>query len=186
MADFVVEITQEQPPQVIVTPAVVGGTGEGGEGTTDHGALTGLADDDHAQYHNNARGDARYSQLGHAHAAQQVFENAVFFKGGTLTAAPGVGRFPVPVAATIVEVRATVNTAPTTSGITIDVNRNGTTIYTTQGNRPTIAAGSNASSVSTNMDVTSLAAGDYLTVDVDAIGSGIAGADLVVLVRYRY
>jgi hypothetical protein len=29
-------------------------------GVTDHGALTGLADDDHTQYHNDARGDARY------------------------------------------------------------------------------------------------------------------------------
>jgi len=27
---------------------------------TDHGALTGLTDDDHSQYHNDARGDARY------------------------------------------------------------------------------------------------------------------------------
>lgn len=31
-----------------------------GGGVTDHGALTGLADDDHPQYLNNARGDARY------------------------------------------------------------------------------------------------------------------------------
>ena len=30
----------------------------------DHGTLTGLADDDHTQYHNNARGDARYPKLG--------------------------------------------------------------------------------------------------------------------------
>lgn len=29
-------------------------------GVTDHGALTGLADDDHTQYHNDARGDTRY------------------------------------------------------------------------------------------------------------------------------
>lgn len=28
--------------------------------TTDHGELTGLADDDHTQYHNDTRGDARY------------------------------------------------------------------------------------------------------------------------------
>lgn len=35
---------------------------------SDHGALEGLADDDHPQYHNDARGDARYSQLGHSHA----------------------------------------------------------------------------------------------------------------------
>lgn len=32
---------------------------EGGSGG-DHGALTGLGDDDHAQYHNDARGDIRY------------------------------------------------------------------------------------------------------------------------------
>lgn len=31
-----------------------------GGGVTDHGALTGLADDDHTQYHTDARGDARY------------------------------------------------------------------------------------------------------------------------------
>lgn len=32
----------------------------GGGGVTDHGALTGLADDDHLQYHTDGRGDARY------------------------------------------------------------------------------------------------------------------------------
>lgn len=32
----------------------------GGGGTSDHGALTGLSDDDHSQYHNDTRGDARY------------------------------------------------------------------------------------------------------------------------------
>lgn len=32
-------------------------------GVTDHGALTGLADDDHGQYHNDARGDARYAPI---------------------------------------------------------------------------------------------------------------------------
>lgn len=37
--------------------------GGGGGGVTDHGALTGLADDDHPQYHNDARGDARYLSL---------------------------------------------------------------------------------------------------------------------------
>lgn len=34
--------------------------GGGGGGVTDHGALTGLSDDDHPQYHTDARGDARY------------------------------------------------------------------------------------------------------------------------------
>jgi hypothetical protein len=49
------------------------GTPPGG-GVTDHGALTGLSDDDHPQYHNNTRGDARYSQLGHNHDATYVNE----------------------------------------------------------------------------------------------------------------
>jgi len=35
-------------------------TGISGAGVSDHGALTGLGDDDHTQYHNNTRGDARY------------------------------------------------------------------------------------------------------------------------------
>lgn len=43
----------------------IGPTGPAGEsGTTDHGLLIGLADDDHAQYHTDARGDARYYPRG--------------------------------------------------------------------------------------------------------------------------
>ena len=38
----------------------IGMVAGGGGGVTDHGALTGLADDDHTQYHTDARGDARY------------------------------------------------------------------------------------------------------------------------------
>jgi hypothetical protein len=49
---------------------------------TDHGALSGLADDDHIQYHNDVRGDARYytkaqsdanyAPLSHTHDASDV------------------------------------------------------------------------------------------------------------------
>ncbi len=49
---------------------VPGGGGEGG--VTDHGALTGLSDDDHPQYHNNARGDARYALIAHSHIISNV------------------------------------------------------------------------------------------------------------------
>lgn len=38
-------------------------------GVTDHGALTGLSDDDHPQYHNDARGDARYYTKGQVDSA---------------------------------------------------------------------------------------------------------------------
>lgn len=81
---------------------------------------------------------------------------------------------------TIRSVRVTADTAPTGSAITIDVNKNGTTIFTTQANRPTIAATGHTSGKVTNMDVTTLADGDYVTFDVDAVGSTIAGSNLTV------
>ena len=43
-----------------------------GGGVTDHGALTGLGDDDHTQYHTNARGDARYYQKSEVYTKAQV------------------------------------------------------------------------------------------------------------------
>lgn len=58
----------------------------GGGGATDHGALTGLADDDHTQYHTDARGDARYSALGHTHTASQISDSTTVGRA-VLTAA---------------------------------------------------------------------------------------------------
>jgi hypothetical protein len=49
--------------QFTLTTIGTGFTVADGGGVTDHGALTGLADDDHTQYLNNARGDARYPTL---------------------------------------------------------------------------------------------------------------------------
>lgn len=48
-----------------------------GGGSSDHGTLTGLADDDHAQYHNDARGDARYAPVAHVGAGSTAHANAV-------------------------------------------------------------------------------------------------------------
>jgi hypothetical protein len=48
--------------------AAGGGGGSGGGGVTDHGALSGLGDDDHPQYHNDSRGDTRYYTKGQADA----------------------------------------------------------------------------------------------------------------------
>jgi len=44
-------------------------TGGGGGGVTDHGALSGLGDNDHPQYLTEAEADALYSLLGHTHGA---------------------------------------------------------------------------------------------------------------------
>ncbi len=60
----------------------------GGTGVTDHGALTGLADDDHPQYLNNTRGDVRYytkSQVDDAIAGASGAVASVAGKTGAVT-----------------------------------------------------------------------------------------------------
>jgi hypothetical protein len=84
-----------------------------------------------------------------------------------------------PCTLTIVKVKICVKTAPTGAALIVDVNKGGTTIFTTQENRPQIAAGATSGDSGTP-DVTSLVEGDKLTVDIDAIGSSVAGADLTV------
>lgn len=103
---------------------------------------------------------------------------------GTLSVVAGAYRLYNDTGATltIIAARASVGTAPTGQSLIVDINKNGTTIFSTQANRPTIAAGGNTSGKVTNMNTTSLAAGEYLTADVDQVGSGTAGADLMVAV----
>jgi hypothetical protein len=100
---------------------------------------------------------------------------------GTLTVRAGTRRWYNTTGRTLTvkEIRAYCVTAPTGAAIIVDVNKNGTTMYTTQANRPTIAV-STTSVVAALPDVLTLAPGDYMTVDIDQIGSTIAGADLTV------
>lgn len=116
------------------------------------------------------------------HTHTLTFSLTSFFKSGVLTVTTGAQRLPIDGIYTIVGTRLMVGTAPTGASLIVDVNKNGTTIYTTQGNRPTIADGANAGGPGATPDVTSLAAGDYLTVDIDQVGSSVAGADLTVSV----
>jgi hypothetical protein len=83
---------------------------------------------------------------------------------------------------TVQHVRLYAGTAPTGAAILVDLNKNGTTMFSTQGNRPTIADGANAETATTAPDVTAVAAGDRLSVDIDQVGSSIAGANLAVVV----
>lgn len=80
----------------------------------------------------------------------------------------------------ISKIVASVATAPTGAALLVDVNKNGTTIFTDQTKRPSIAAAANVSTLGVPATEVTLAAGQYLTFDVDQIGSGTAGSDLVV------
>lgn len=105
---------------------------------------------------------------------------------GTLVAGVGVVAIPIWRTIDILNIRVRINTAPTGASAIFDVNKNGTTIFTTQGNRPTVAISANEDLTSAPDVVTATAtAGDYLTVDVDQIGSTVAGANATIVIEYR-
>ena len=105
------------------------------------------------------------------------------FIAGVLVTSTGVARLRIPEDIFIIDAAAMVGTAPTGASLIVDVHLNGTTIFTTQANRPTIAISAFDSGLATP-DVQVAAAGQYFTVDVDQIGSTIAGSDLTVFIRY--
>jgi hypothetical protein len=116
----------------------------------------------------------------HTHAGGSTKIFIPLSMAGTLATGVGKARIYMDASYTIASVRASVGTAPTGTSLIVDVNKNGTTIFTTQTNRPTISSYTTA--LITNMEVTTVAAGDYLTVDIDQVGSTVAGTDLVVLI----
>jgi len=107
----------------------------------------------------------------------------IFASSGVQVTGTGTLRYYPPAAATISAVRASVGTSPTGSSLICDVRKNGTTIFTTTGNRPTITASANTG-LSGTPDVTALTTTDYLTVDVTQIGSTVAGSDLTVSIFF--
>lgn len=116
------------------------------------------------------------------HTHTLSFALSAFSKSGTLSPSNGTLRLPVDGTYTITGTRLTVGTAPVGTSLIIDVLKNGTTIYTTQANRPTITAGSNSGGPGSTPDVTGLAAGDYLTINIIQVGSTTAGSDLTVTI----
>jgi hypothetical protein len=81
----------------------------------------------------------------------------------------------------VTSVRAAVGAAPFGGGaVTVDVNLDGTSIFTTPADRPSVPVGANTSAPTT------LAAtwppGAYLSVDIDQVGVDPPGSDLTVTV----
>lgn len=109
----------------------------------------------------------------------------VFTVPGVLAVGARPARWQIQFAMRVVEVRTAVGTAPTGSTILVDVNKNGTTIFTTQGNRPSIAiSGFLSAAAVPDAAAAAYVAGDYVTVEIDQKGSTIAGSDLTVAIEY--
>ena len=117
-------------------------------------------------------------------ATYYVERELSFFIAGNQYVHSHPARLYVNATTTIKDARCSVNTAPTGSSLIVDVNLDGTTIFSTQANRPTIAI-SGFTAVSGTPNTTSASSGSYFSIDVDQIGSTLPGSDLVCQVRIR-
>ena len=95
--------------------------------------------------------------------------------------AAGKAIFRVPFACKIKAISIAVDIAPTGASAIFDIHKNGTTLFTTQANRPTVAAAAVSASVALP-DVTTLAAGDVLTIDCDQVGSSVASTGFTIAI----
>lgn len=117
---------------------------------------------------------------------------------GAVSAAAGAVPYPVPFPCELVGVHLAIGTAPAGADLIVDVNKNGTTVFTDQDKRPKIAASATTGSVEiapalsagtnyiyspypTASPLATFAEGDKVTVDVDQVGSGTAGSNLGVV-----
>jgi hypothetical protein len=89
---------------------------------------------------------------------------------------------PSPIAGTITAVKSTARVAASTD-YTLDIHKGGTTIYTTQGNRP-VRTSAHGTGLATHTlpDVTAISANDLFTVDVDVEGTDLE--DLLMVIYF--
>ena len=84
----------------------------------------------------------------------------------------------------IIKAYANVKVAPTGADLIIDLNKNASTIWSTQANRLKILAGA-TEGTQTSFNTISLVEGDKLTMDIDQVGSTVAGEDLTVSLKCK-
>lgn len=108
-----------------------------------------------------------------------------FAHTGALGVRTGVRGYPVPFACQVLGVIGYVASPPVGSDVIFDVNADGVTLFGTQSARPRILDGSTSMTEATGMTVTSLSAGQVLTVDVDQVGASVPGSDLTLVIRIR-
>jgi hypothetical protein len=102
-----------------------------------------------------------------------------------LTTGTNKVRFRMPYAATLLAVRANVNTAPTGSTLIVDVNEAGTSVLGTKLSIDATETSSTTAASAATITDTSLADDAEISIDIDQIGSTVAGAGLKVSLFVR-
>lgn len=122
-----------------------------------------------------------------AYVDGKAIKQMIFFVAGAAAVGTNVTlRLKIGFAGTIVKARAYAKTAPVGSNLIFDVNKNGTTIWSTQANRLKVTAGNNEDTDITAFNTTTFAADDVFTVDIDQIGSTTAGSDISIEIDVTY
>lgn len=111
-----------------------------------------------------------------------ITRGIAFYIAGPIVVETQAMSFIAPCDLTLLDVVSAVDIAPTGSDLILDIHKNDETVFTTQENRPTITAGT-TSNTSVTPDITSIKAGDKITLEIDQKGSIISSSNLSVTVR---
>jgi hypothetical protein len=91
--------------------------------------------------------------------------------------------FRMPWAATLTSVRSSVTTAPTGSTLIVDINEGGTTILSTKLSIDASEKTSTSAATAAVISDSALADDAEITIDIDQVGSTVAGAGLKITLR---
>ena len=86
----------------------------------------------------------------------------------------------MPFGMTLTSVSLRAKTAPTGQAVIVDINENGTTLFST---RPQINASATTGGSSAVFSDATVAAGSVLTIDIDQVGSSAAGAGMTIILN---
>ena len=115
-----------------------------------------------------------------------VFDLTVGDETTALTAATGKKTWRAPFAFTLTGVRASVTTAPTDADLIVDINMGGTTILSTKLSIDATEKTSTTAATAAVISTSAITDDAEITIDIDQIGSSVAGAGLkVVLIGTR-
>lgn len=144
--------------------------------------LTGIADTNALVYDSGTNKIIAGEAVGGGGGGGGVSGDGFWHIDGLLAIQAGVGfSYVVPRACTIAFVFIHCKETGSADSTIIDINLNGTTIFTTQGGRPSLAFDdANAVAKSGTPDVVDLVEGDVLTCDIDAIAVGAEGLSVIV------
>jgi len=117
--------------------------------------------------------------------AQDWFVIAVSDETTDLTTGTNKVYFQMPYTGTLLAVRATVNTAPTGSAIEVNIKKAGSTIFSTKLTIDDSEKTSTTAAVPAVISDSALADNAEITIDIDQIGSTVAGKGLKVYLKVR-